>query len=326
MTKNRTLPAIFVLAALAYPLVIQDTYLMHMAILIGIYTLLAISINLLLGYTGQLSLGHAAFFGVGAYVSSLLFLNLKMPMFAGMALAPVATGILGWVISKLAFKLRGAYFVIMTIGIAETLKLVGLNWVELTKGPMGLTDIGTSVISLGPLGVVDFSQKVPYYYLIFLLVLVCLLVQYRLVNSTFGRAFVSIRENEDLAESVGINSYKYLVVVVVISAAIAGVAGSLYAHYVSFVDPGVFGFFVSVNAVMMVIGGGQGTLVGPVVGAILFTLIPEWLRAFGEARMAVYAVIVIFIVIFMPKGVLHYLTLLLNQRKLFHVRRDSKAA
>jgi branched-chain amino acid transport system permease protein len=326
MNKNRTVPAIAVLAAVAYPLVIRDTYMMHMAILIGIYILLAISINLLLGYTGQLSLGHSAFFGVGAYVSSLVFLNLKMPMFVGMALAPVATGILGWIISKLAFRLRGAYFVIMTIGIAETLKLVGLNWVELTKGPMGLTDIGTSVISLGGLGVIDFSRKVPYYYLIFLLVLLCLFVQYRLVNSTFGRAFVSIRENEDLAESVGINSYKYLVIVVVISAAIAGVAGSLYAHYVSFVDPGVFGFFVSVNAVMTVIGGGQGTLVGPIIGAILFTLIPEWLRVFGEARMAVYAVVVIFIVIFMPKGILHYLTLLLNQRKLFHVRRDSKAS
>ena len=326
MNKNRTLPAIVVLAAIVYPLVIRDTYMMHMAILIGIYILLAISINLLLGYTGQLSLGHAAFFGVGAYVSALVFLNLKMPMFVGMALAPIATGILGWIISKLAFRLRGAYFVIMTIGIAETLKLVGLNWVDLTKGPMGLTDIGTSVIPLGALGVIDFSKKIPYYYLIFLLVLLCLFVQYRLVHSTFGRAFISIRENEDLAESVGINSYKYLVIVVVISAAIAGIAGALYAHYVSFVDPGVFGFFVSVNAVMTVIGGGQGTLVGPVIGAILFTLIPEWLRVFGEARMAVYAVVVIFIVIFMPKGILHYLSLLLSQRKSFHARRDSKAS
>ena len=326
MNRNRIIVIIAVLAACIYPLVVRDPYLMHMAILIGIYILLAISINLLLGYTGQLSLGHAAFFGVGAYISALVFLSLKLPMWAGIALAPVGTGILGYFISKLAFRLRGAYFVIMTIGIAEVLKLVGLNWVELTKGPMGLTDIGTSVISLGGLGVIDFSKKVPYYYLIFVVVLLCIFVQHRLVNSTFGRAFVSIRENEVLAESVGINSYKFLVIVVVISAAIAGVAGSLYAHYVSFIDPGVFGFFVSVNAVMTVIGGGQGTLVGPIVGAILFTLIPEWLRVFGEARMAVYAVVVIFIVVFMPKGILHYISLLLNQRKLFHVRRDSKAS
>jgi len=315
MNRNRILPALVILAFCAYPWVMTDAYFMHMAILIGIYTLLSISNNLLLGYTGQLSLGHAAFFGVGAYVSSLVFLNLGLPMWVGLCCAPVATGILGYIISKLAFRLRGAYFVIMTIGIAEVLKLVGLNWVELTKGPMGLTDIGTFTIPLGALGVIDFSHKTPYYYLILCLVLLCVYVQYSLLHSSFGRAFISIRENENLAESVGINCYKYLVIVVVISCAIAGVSGSLYAHYVSFIDPGVFSFFISVNAVMMVIVGGQGTLVGPIVGAILFTLIPEWLRVFGDARMAVYAVIVIFIVVFMPKGVLHYLGLLLNPRR-----------
>jgi branched-chain amino acid transport system permease protein len=286
-----------------------------MAILIGIYALLAISINLLLGYTGQLSLGHAAFFGVGAYVSSLVFVNLSIPMWGGMCLAMIASGILGYIVSKLAFRLRGAYFVIMTIGVAEVLKLVGLNWVDVTKGPMGLTDIGTSSLSLGGLGTIDFSQKMPYFYLILCLVIVCVIVQNRLLNSSFGRAFISIRENEDLAESVGINCYKYLVIVVVISGAIAGLAGSLYAHYVSFIDPGVFAFFLSVNGVMMVIGGGQGTLAGPIIGAILFTLIPEWLRVFGDARMAVYAVMVIFIVIFMPRGILYYVTQLLNLRK-----------
>ena len=315
MKRNRIITVLALLGSVIYPLAIRDPYFMHMAILIGIYTLLAISINMLLGYTGQLSLGHAAFFGVGAYVSSLVFLDLGIPMWGGMFLAMIASGILGYIVSKLAFRLRGAYFVIMTIGVAEVLKLVGLNWVDVTKGPMGLTDIGTSSLSLGALGTIDFSQKVPYYYVILCLVIACVLVQHRLLNSSFGRAFISIRENEDLAESVGINCYKYLVIVVVISGAIAGLAGSLYAHYVSFIDPGVFAFFLSVNGVMMVIGGGQGTLAGPVIGAILFTLIPEWLRVFGDARMAVYAVMVIFIVIFMPRGILYYVTRLLNLRK-----------
>ena len=139
-----------------------------------------------------------------------------------------------------------------------------------------------------------------------------LVIQNRLVNSSFGRAFISIRENEDLAESVGINCFKYLVIIVVISSRMAGVAGSLYAHYVSFIDPGVFAFFISVNAVMMAIGGGQGTQAGPVLGAILFTLIPEWLRVFGDARMAVYSLVVIFIVIFMPKGMLYYASRLVS--------------
>jgi len=315
MKRNQVITVLCLLGSLVYPLVVRDAYFMHMAILIGIYTLLAISINLLLGYTGQLSLGHAAFFGVGAYASALVYLSFGIPLWGGMVVSMVIAGLFGWVVARLAFKLRGAYFVIMTIGIAEVLKLVGLNWVDLTKGPMGLTDIGAPTVSLGALGKIDFADKIPYYYLVLALVILCVYLQYRLIHSSFGRAFVSIRENEDLAESVGINCYKYLVIVVVISACMAGVAGSLYAHYVSFIDPNVFAFFISVNVVMTVIGGGQGTIVGPIVGSILFTLIPEWLRVFGDARMAVYAVVVIFIVIFMPKGILNYMALLLALRK-----------
>jgi len=315
MKRNQMMILVCLLGSLLYPLVMKDAYFMHMAILIGINILLAISINILLGYTGQLSLGHAAFFGVGAYASALMHLGLGIPLWGGMGAAMIFSGLLGWIVAKLAFKLRGAYFVIMTIGIAEVLKLVALNWVDLTKGPMGLTDIAVPTLVLGPLGKVHFGDKIPYYYLILFLVLFCAYLQYRLVYSSFGRAFISIRENEDLAESVGINCYKYLVIAVVISASIAGVAGSLYAHYVSFIDPGVFAFFVSVNAVMTVIGGGQGSLVGPIVGAILFTLIPEWLRIFGDARMAVYAVVVIVIVIFMPRGILYYLAQGVNLRK-----------
>jgi branched-chain amino acid transport system permease protein len=314
MKQNRILILLCLLGSLVYPLVLKDPYFMHMAILIGIYSLLAISINLLLGYTGQLSLGHAAFFGVGAYASALTYLNLKVPMWGGMMAAMAFSGALGWIVAKLAFKLRGAYFVIMTIGIAEVLKLVALNWIDLTKGPMGLTDIAVPSLSLGELKI-DFGEKIVYYYLLLFMVFLCAYLQYRLVHSSFGRAFISIRENEDLAASVGINCYKYLIIVVVISAAIAGMAGSLYAHYVSFIDPGVFAFFISVNVVMTVIGGGQGTLAGPIIGAILFTLIPEWLRVFGDARMAVYAVVVIVIVIFMPRGILHYLAQLAAMRK-----------
>jgi branched-chain amino acid transport system permease protein len=268
-----------------------------------------------LGYTGQLSLGHAGFFGVGAYLSSLSYLNLGIPLWGGVAAALAGSGLLGFFVARLAFKLRGAYFVIMTIGIAEVLKLVALNWVDLTKGPMGLTDIAAPEINLGFM-TVDFGQKMPFYYLVLFFVLLAFILQNRLVNSTFGRSFIAIRENEDLAESIGIDAFKYLVIVVIVSSSIAGVAGSLYAHYVSFIDPNVFAFFISVNAVMMAIGGGQGTQAGPLLGAILFTLIPEWLRVFGDARMAVYALMVIFIVIFMPKGMLYYVTKILNLGKM----------
>jgi branched-chain amino acid transport system permease protein len=305
MTPNRITTFVFLIAAMLFPLFVRDTYVMHMTILIGIYTLGAISVNLLLGYAGQLSLGHAAFFGMGAYVSALTCLKLALPMWIGMVVAALFAGLLGYIVAKLALKLRGAYFVILTISVAEILKLVGLNWVTLTKGPMGLTDIPVAIIRLGAIGTIDFGEKLPYYYLVLVSAILCASLQHRIVRSSLGRSIISIRENEDLAESVGINCYKVLVVIVVISASITGFSGSLYAHYVSFIDPGVFAFFFSVNLVMMVVGGGKGTLIGPIVGAVLFTLIPEWLRVFGEARMAVYAVIVVFIVIFMPRGILY---------------------
>ena len=305
MTPKRITTFVCLIAAMLFPLYVRDTYVMHMTILIGIYTLGAISVNLLLGYAGQLSLGHAAFFGMGAYVSALTCLKLALPMWIGMVVATLFAGLLGYVVAKLALKLRGAYFVILTISVAEILKLVGLNWVTLTKGPMGLTDIPVAVIPLASIGTIDFGEKIPYYYLVLLSATLCASLQHRIVRSSLGRSIISIRENEDLAESVGINCYKVLVVVVVISASITGFSGSLYAHYVSFIDPGVFAFFFSVNLVMMVIGGGKGTLIGPIVGAVLFTLIPEWLRVFGDARMAVYALIVVFIVIFMPRGILY---------------------
>jgi branched-chain amino acid transport system permease protein len=314
MKKNQLTAILCLGGALLFPIIFQDPYFLHMAILIGIYGLLSISLNLLLGYTGQLSLGHAGFFGVGAYLSSLTYLNLGIPLWGGVAVALSGSGLLGFFVARLAFKLRGAYFVIMTIGIAEVLKLVALNWVDLTKGPMGLTDIAAPEIHLGFM-TIDFSQKLPYFSLVLFFVVLAFVLQNRLVNSTFGRSFIAIRENEDLAESVGIDAFKYLVIVVIVSSSIAGVAGSLYAHYVSFIDPGVFAFFISVNAVMMAIGGGQGTQAGPLLGAVLFTLIPEWLRVFGDARMAVYALMVIFIVIFMPKGMLFYVVQMLNLGK-----------
>ena len=305
MTRNRIISVVLLAAAALFPLFVQDTYVMHMAILIGIYTLGAISVNLLLGYGGQLSLGHAAFFGMGAYVSALICLKLALPMWIGMVFAALFAGLLGYVVAKLALKLRGAYFVILTISVAEILKLVGLNWVTLTKGPMGLTDIPAAILRLAAIGTIDFGEKIPFYYLVLLSVILCVCLQHRIVSSSLGRSILSIRENEDLAESVGINCYRVLVVTVVISASITGFSGSLYAHYVSFIDPGVFAFFFSVNLVMMVIGGGKGTFIGPIIGAVLFTLIPEWLRVCGDARMAVYALIVVFIVIFMPRGILY---------------------
>src|SRR5262245_11468690 len=297
--------AIVVVAALSAPLWIANPYFLHILIMAGIFAVLALSLNLLLGYTGQLSLGHAAFFGIGAYASALLTLKLERSVWEGMLLGTVLAGVAGWGIGRLALKLRGAYFVLVTISFAGVISLVSVNWMELTNGPLGLP--GVPAPELGPW---SLRTKGAYYYVVLAAVALSYLVCWRLVTSRIGRAFLALRENEALAESVGIDVTRYLVLAAVVSAAMAGLAGGLYAHYTRFVSPEVFLFTYTVTMVIMVIAGGKGTLAGPIVGALLFTALPEALReaTSWQWQMLAYGVILILLIFFLPRGIVPALT------------------
>jgi branched-chain amino acid transport system permease protein len=288
------------LAGLTAPFWVPNPYHLHVLIMAGIFAILALSLNLLLGYTGQLSLGHTAFFGIGAYTSALLTLRLDGSFWLGLPAGAALSGAAGWAIGRLALKLRGAYFVLVTISFAGVISLVSINWMDLTNGPLGLP--GVPAPALGPL---SLKSKRAYYYLVLVGVVLTYAVCHRLVNSRVGRAFVALRENEPLAESVGIDGTRYLVLAAVVSAALAGVAGSLYAHYVRFVSPEVFLFSYTVTMVIMVIGGGKGTLAGPVVGALLFTALPEALREVvpWQWQMLAYGVLLVLLVYFLPRGI-----------------------
>jgi branched-chain amino acid transport system permease protein len=288
------------LLALTAPFWIVSPYWLHILIMAGIFAVLALSLNLLLGYTGQLSLGHTAFFGIGAYAAALLTLKLERTAWEGMALAAVVAGVSGWGIGRLALKLRGAYFVLVTISFAGVISLVSVNWMELTNGPLGLP--GIPAPELGPW---SFRTKRAYYYVVLAAVAFSYLVCRRLVDSRIGRALLALRENEALAESVGIDVTRYLVLAAVISAAIAGLAGGLYAHYTRFVSPEVFLFTYTVTMVIMVVAGGKGTLAGPIVGALLFTALPEALReaTSWQWQMLAYGVILVLLVFFLPRGI-----------------------
>lgn len=288
------------LALVTAPAWLASPYHLHVLIMAGIFTILALSLNLLLGYTGQLSLGHAAFFGIGAYTSALLALKLEWSFWLALPSAAVAAGLAGWAIGRLALKLRGAYFVLVTISFAGVISLVSINWMELTNGPLGLP--GVPPPELGPW---SFRSKPAYYYLVLGGAGLAYLVCHRLVRSRIGRALVALRENEPLAESVGIDGTRYLVLAAVVSAALAGVAGSLYAHYTRFVSPEVFLFTYTITMVIMVIAGGQGTLLGPVVGAVLFTVLPEALREVisWQWQMLAYGVVLVVLVFFLPRGI-----------------------
>ena len=293
--------ALGAVAAVTAPWWVANPYHLHVLIMAGVFTILALSLNLLLGYTGQLSLGHAAFFGIGAYTSALLSLPpLQWSFWLALPAAALASGLAGWAIGRLALELRGAYFVLVTISFAGVISLVSINWMELTNGPLGLP--GVPPPSLGPW---TLRTKSAYWYLVLATAALAYFVCHRLVGSRIGRAFVALRENEPLAESVGIDGTRYLVLAAVISAAMAGVGGSLYAHYTRFVSPEVFLFSYTVTMVIMVIAGGQGTLAGPVVGALLFTALPEALREAmaWQWQMLAYGVILIVCVFFLPRGI-----------------------
>jgi len=287
-------------ATLTLPFWLGDPYYLHVVIMAGIFGVLALSLNLLLGYTGQLSLGHAAFFGIGAYTSALLTLKLEWSFWPALAVAIALAAAAGWLIGRLALKLRGAYFVLVTISFAGVISLVSVNWIELTNGPLGLP--GVPAPDLGPW---SLRTKTAYYYLVLAAVALSYAVCRRLVRSPIGRAFVALRENEPLAESVGIDVTHYLVLAAVVSAAMAGLGGSLYAHYTRFVSPEVFLFTYTVTMVIMVIAGGKGTLAGPLVGAVLFTALPEALRAAAswQWQMLAYGLLLVLLVFFLPRGI-----------------------
>jgi branched-chain amino acid transport system permease protein len=301
------------------PLWLGDLYILHVLIVTGIFIIAAMSLNLLLGYTGQLSLGHVAFFGIGAYVSSLVALGFEVhllpnwlvtlqpkPVWFAMLCGIVLAGACGWVIGKVSFKVRGAYFVIVSVSFAEVVRLVALNWVELTQGPMALNNIPALRLGVPGAFELSFLRKPANYYLVLVVAVLCYVLIRRLVASRAGRAMIALRENEPLATSVGVDVTRFLVLATVISAAMAGAAGALYAHYVRIVDPDVFLFIYTVTMVIMVISGGKGTLAGPIVGGLIFGLLPEILRALQikpEVQWVVYGVLMVLVVYFLPEGI-----------------------
>jgi branched-chain amino acid transport system permease protein len=307
----------------------RDPYLLAIITSTGIFIVAAISLNLLLGFTGQLSLGHAAFFGIGAYTSALLSLGFDVdiglpspvvvepkPVWIAFIGAIAVSGLFGWLIGKLAFRVRGAYFVIVTISFAEVMRLVALNWVDLTEGPMALNNIPPFSIWWPGAGVVALVTKAQAYWLVLAVAALCYLLVGRLVHSRIGRALIALRENEPLARSVGVRVTHYLVVATVISAAIAGAAGGLYAHCVRIVDPDVFLFIYTVTMVIMVVSGGKGTLAGPVVGGLIFGLLPQALRGTAppEVQWIIYGVGIVLIVFFLPRGIVPALASLVRVR------------
>ncbi len=291
-----------VLFLLIWPWVVSE-YWLQVTIISGIFIILAVSLNLIQGFAGQLSIAHAAFYGIGAYTSALLALRLGLSFWVTLPLAVLFTGFLGFLIGIPSLTLRGHYLAIVTLGFGEIVYQVLERWESVTRGVMALTDIPRPTPIFG----IRFEGKVPYYYLLLILVALVVFLVHRIVNSRVGRALKSIREDEVSAQALGIATYRYKVTAFAIGTMMAGLAGGFYAHYQRVLAPTEFTFIDSVRILMMVIVGGMGSIPGSILGALVLIWLPEVLRAIGDYRDLVYGAAVILIIIFMPGGLMEML-------------------
>lgn len=299
--RNFLLCALAVAAVL--PLGLGNEYLLHIGVLVLFSLILATSFNLIVGYVGEFPLGHMAFLGIGAYTAALLSSRFGLPIYATVPAAGAMAAVFGLAIGAITLRLRGPFFVIITLCFAEVLRLVANNWVALTNGPMGISGIRKP----GWLENLDaMGQKVGFYYIALIIAAIVLYLSFRFVYSNVGRAAVAVRENRFVSQSVGISPFYYALVTFVLAAMMAGLSGGFYAHYISFVGPEVFGFAFMASTIIMVLLGGKGTLVGPVAGAVVVVLLEEYLRDFKELRLSIFGAIVIAVVLFMPRGLMGF--------------------
>lgn len=300
--EKHCLVGLMALAALL-PLVVRDQYLLHIAIMVLFYAVLASSLNLVVGYVGEFSLGHTAFLGTGAYTAAILSTQYGWPMWATVPAAGLLAAVVGVVIGGITLRLQGPFFVIVTLSFAEVLRLVADNWIGLTNGPMGIAGIPQPAL-LGEAG--NLGAKQFYYAVAWVLLAVTLYLSFRFVHSNAGRAAVAVRENRYVAQSIGIRPLSYSMLALVLGALLSGMAGGFYAHYISFVGPEVFRFAFMVSMIIMVLIGGKGTLVGPLIGALLVTFLEEYLREAKELRLSIFGLAVIAIVLFLPRGLMGF--------------------
>lgn len=294
------LAAALVIAALGAPLLLS-TYGLHALIIAMIFLLPAHGLNLLVGYTGMLSLAQAAFFGFGAYVAALMALHFGTSFPVNLLVAAVATGALAVPLGIPALRLRTTSFVMCTLGFVIIGQAVAKNWISVTRGDMGLNNVPKPELSfLGFSWTADLTIEV-YYLAIVIGALATYLFQI-IVRSPAGRNLIAIRENETLAASLGIPTWRYRLAAFVIAAAFAGAGGSLYVQYISVASPTMFQTFYTTTMLIIVLGGGAGSISGVVFGAIFFVGLSETLRVAPEWRMIVYGLCLLVIVFRFPKG------------------------
>lgn len=298
MTKRRRIILILGLAVLLIlPQVYSKSYFMGVMCRIFMYTILAGALNIINGYSGQMCLGAAGFYCIGAYVEAILLTRTPVNFWLALPVAGIITMLIGLLIAIPTLKMSGIYLSITTLGASEIIRLIALNWTSVTGGAFGIK--GIPVPSF--FGLAMRSAK-HFYYIFLAAAILFLFVSNRVMKSKIGRGWISIRENELAAKSLGVNSSRYKACNFMYGAFWMGIAGAIYAPYVRFIDSTYFTLDEGWNILSMVIIGGQGTLIGPIVGTVLITFLTEVLRPIGTWRMVVYALLIIITMWFRPQG------------------------
>lgn len=297
MKRTALYLSILSLLLIAAPFIFQARYSQHVLILVLLYISLGSAWNILGGFAGQLSLGHAAFFGIGAYTAAIIASKTALSPWWGMIAGPVVVLPIALVVGWICFRLRGPYFTLATIAVGEVVRLVALNWRELTGGAVGVV-IKPSIFS--------GTSKIPYYYIVLLIASATIALCYLITRRKLGYYLMAIREDEETAESIGIDTTRYKLVALAISATLTAIAGAFYANYFMFVDPTiVLPLALSVEIVLMAIIGGLGTVAGPVLGAVLLKLSSEVFRnEFAQANLLIYGALLVIVILFMPGGLM----------------------
>ncbi len=277
--------------------VVSNPYYLQVITFIGINTLLALGLNMVMGYAGQISLGHAAFYGLGAYTSSLLTIHLNWSPWLALPFTLVFVGLIAFIVALPMLRLSGYYLGMGTLAFGMIVFFIFLQWRSLTGGDSGL--IGIPGLTLGP---ISFEFGAPPFYLVWSAVFLSFVVCERLIDSRIGRALRSLHDSEKASAAMGINTSRLKVQVFVFGGVMAALAGFLYAHLITFISPQTFDFLMSVKIVTMVVIGGMASVWGSLLGAALLTLLPEWLHVFADYEMIIYGLTLVVIMIFLPQG------------------------
>lgn len=296
--RAKTLALAALVVVLAIIPLLGNMYYVSVLIIIGIHAMVAVGLCLLMGYTGQVSLGHAAFYGLGAYIAAVLSTTYHLNPWLAMVLAVAATAAFAFAVGFPIFRLRGNYLAMATLGLGIIVWILFRELDSVTGGQVGFPNIPAPSI-----GGFAFSSDFRFYYLVWGICLAVMVVSENIVNSRIGRAMRAIHDSESASQSLGISSVLVKVKILALSAAYAALAGSLYAYYVGFIDPGPFGFLFSVRLVVMAVVGGLASIWGAIFGAATVRVLTEVLHPFGDMDVVLFGLILMVVMILTPQGV-----------------------